>query len=440
MILIYVNRVTTRLEYTFDFVFKNRGIAYKTTSHKGSFEQFEGVKLNYSDQHFIETTSILPCPLLFSDDIPTFDLVKTKFHKIECLSFNAIVDPFASIFYVLTRMEEYNTLKIDGFGRFVATNSILFQFGWLEQTICDRWSVDIIDFLKERASYQLTILKETINLIPTFDIDNSYAYKNKGLLRSSFSNIKDFFLGRSKRLIERQSVQTGIAKDPYDTYDKILSLKDKNVDYKMFWLLGDLAKYDRNISHRSKKHRKLIKRLASTCDIGIHPSVKSTSYEFYLHNEIERLESILNKRVHISRQHYLVLKFPSTYQTLIGQEITDDYTMGFADLVGFRAGTARPFKWFDLTKNKITDLTIHPFAFMDGTLNEYMKLTPDEAKSKIKSLYQEVSEFGGDFSFIWHNETIGDYGIWKGWSEVFDYSVSLNQNLYDNPICNPIDL
>jgi len=427
MILIYVNRVTTRLEYTLDFVFKNRGIAYKTTSHKGSFEQFEGIKLNYSDQEFNDTTSIFPSSLLFSEDIPSIELTKKIFYQIECLSFNSFSDPFASIFYVLTRMEEYYALKTDSFGRFEAVQSIQFQYGWLEQAICDRWSLDILNFLKDKANYQLSVLNENVKVLPTFDIDNAYAYKNKGLLRSTVSNIKDFFLGRSKRLIERQSVQTGLTKDPYDTYDKILSMKKGNSSIMLFWLLGDFAKYDRNISHRSKKHKKLIQRMASSFEIGIHPSVKSTSYEFYLHNEIERLETIVKKRVHSSRQHFLVLKFPSTYQTLIGQEITDDYTMGFADQVGFRAGTARPFNWFDLTKNEVTNLIVHPFVFMDGTLNEYMKLNPEEAIERIDLLYKEVLEYGGEFSFIWHNETIGDYGIWKGWPKVFDYSVSLNE-------------
>ena len=101
--------------------------------------------------------------------------------------------------------------------------------------------------------------------------------------------------------------------------------------------------------------------------------------------------------------------------------------MGFADHVGFRAGTARPFKWFDLTKNVVTNLTVHPFVFMDGTLNEYMKLNPEEAIKRIDVLYQEVVACGGEYSFIWHNETIGDYGIWKGWSKVFEYSVSLGE-------------
>ncbi len=235
MILIYVNRVTTRLEYTFDFVFKNRGIAYKTTSHKGSFEQFEGIKLNYSDQEFDNTASILPAQLLFIEDIPSFELSKNKFHKTECLSFNSIIDPFSSIFYVLTRMEEYNSNQLDSFGRFLGTNSIQNHFGWLELAICDRWGIDILNFLKENANYQLTILTDDVKVLPTFDIDNAFAYKHKGVLRSSISNFKDFFLGRSKRLLERQRVQAGLMKDPYDTYDKLNSLVEKEIQFKMFW-------------------------------------------------------------------------------------------------------------------------------------------------------------------------------------------------------------
>ncbi len=100
--------------------------------------------------------------------------------------------------------------------------------------------------------------------------------------------------------------------------------------------------------------------------------------------------------------------------------------MGYSDLVGFRAGTSRPFKWFDLTKNEITNLTIHPLAFMDTTLNQSMKYSTLQAIDKIEALYDEVKKFGGEFSFIWHNETIGDYGIWKGWSKVFEHSLSLN--------------
>ena len=93
--------------------------------------------------------------------------------------------------------------------------------------------------------------------------------------------------------------------------------------------------------------------------------------------------------------------------------------MGYAEQTGFRAGTARCFKWFDLLKNEATNLNIHPFAYMDGTLLEYLKLTPSEAKIRIGELYHEVQKYGGAFSFLWHNETISGYQHWESYKEVF---------------------
>jgi len=427
MLLIYVNQVNDRLQYTFDFVFKERGIDYAITNDFIQFEQFSGNKFNYSDRFFEDTIQFEPVSLLFDESIGTYGISKKKFYKEDCICFNQKVDPFASVFYILTRMEEYSTHKSDKFGRFEGRNSVLFRFNWNEKAICDRWATDIIKYLNYNG-LEIEIQNISHKIIPTFDIDNAYAYKYKGVIRTTFATLKDFLLGRSRRILERQKVQTGFMKDPYDTYDKIFELAEKGIEIKLFWLLGDFAKYDRNISHRHNKQRKIIQRLSKKVSIGIHPSFKSNSYEFYLHNEIERLEEIINDRVFSSRQHFLCLKFPYTYQTLIGQEIKDDYTMGFADVAGFRIGTARAIKWFDLTTNQPTNLTIHPFAFMDGTLNEYMRLKPNEAKVLISQLYNEVKEFGGDFTFIWHNETIGDYGIWKGWSEVFDWSVTLNSS------------
>jgi hypothetical protein len=83
------------------------------------------------------------------------------------------------------------------------------------------------------------------------------------------------------------------------------------------------------------------------------------------------------------------------------------------------------FPWFDLIKNERTDLMIYPFAYMDGTLNEYLHLTPEEAMHLIRSLYEEISLFGGNFTFIWHNETLNNRGKWEGWREVFNYSLNL---------------
>jgi hypothetical protein len=197
----------------------------------------------------------------------------------------------------------------------------------------------------------------------------------------------------------------------------------------LFWLLGDYNKYDKNISGNDIRHQELIKEIAKIYSVHLHPSYESNASNLILKNEKKLIESILGKTVFSSRQHFLKVKIPSTYKNLLAEGFTDDYSLGFAEDLGFRAGTARSFYFFDLLSNSKTNLRIHPFAYMDGTLNLYLKLTPEQAKIEIQKLYQEVQTFGGDFIFIWHNETINNEGKWENWLQVFEYSINLENEI-----------
>jgi len=75
----------------------------------------------------------------------------------------------------------------------------------------------------------------------------------------------------------------------------------------------------------------------------------------------------------------LRLNLPDTYRNLIDEDITDDYSMGYAALPGFRAGICSPYNFYDLDIEVETKLRVHPFMVMDGTLKDYMKLTPTDA-------------------------------------------------------------
>jgi hypothetical protein len=299
------------------------------------------------------------------------------------------------------------------------------RFNWLEKVVCDRWAEAFMKFLvrNELITYRKPHYKVLIK--PTFDIDNAYAYQLKGGIRSVVSTAKDLIKGDRKRLAEREQVRKGSMRDPYDTYDYIESVAERGFEVNMFWLLGDYGKFDRNITYKDPRHQRLIRNMGRIAKVGIHPSYKSNSYEYYLNAERERLETILDHPVDHSRQHFLKMKLPGTYQHLEMAEIRHDYSMGYAEHLGFRCGTARPHLWFDLTKNRVSSLMVHPFAYMDGTLNEYLVLDTLTSKELISKLYAEVKKYGGDFVFIWHNETIGNYGKWVGWKEVLEFTLNL---------------
>ncbi len=426
MLLIFVEEISERLCFTLDFVFKNRGLEYQLTNDPVTFTNHTLPKLNYSERYFDDVLQLKPATVLFDEEVMIYSIHARQFNHVDCLSFNYVTDPLASIFYVLSRMEEYTSTLEDEHGRYLAKYSVLHRFNWLEQCICDRWAESFLKYLKNHALIKFAKEKYEVQIVPTFDIDNAYAYKLKGGARKVFSMAKDLLRGDRRRLIERQQVLLGTSADPYDTYDYIVSIADRGFQVNMFWLLGDYAKFDKNISFKDARHQRLIRKMDLKTTVGIHPSYKSNSYEYYLLNEKERLEEIVGHPIEHSRQHFLKFKLPSTYYNLMTLGINHEYSMGYAERVGFRAGTARPFYWFDLEHNTQTKMLLHPFVYMDGTLNEYLKLSPEQSMDKIKALYQEIKKYGGDFVCIWHNETIGNYGKWKGWNEVLEYTLELN--------------
>ena len=72
-----------------------------------------------------------------------------------------------------------------------------------------------------------------------------------------------------------------------------------------------------------------------------------------------------------------------------------------------------------------TPLKIFPFALMDTTLNDYMKLTPRQSLGKIRDLKNEVKAVNGTFITLFHNESLSDYLRWKGWKKLYDSMIKI---------------
>lgn len=419
MITVLVDNITTRIEYTFDFIFRLRGVDFLLVTNVADYDSATGPKLNYSSLKTDEFT-VVPCPLLLDNKIEKQDISKARFKSLECLSFDCATDLVASIFYVLTRYEEYTCTSKDEHGRFPANESVLVKFDWIEKCVCDRWAEELIALINAKN----LIEKSEVKLIPTFDIDNTYAYKLKTGKLKILSICKDIIRLDFERLKERRLVNNG-QKDPYDTFEIIREIGLKNKETKLFWLVGERAERDRNISIDNLEHQQLIASLDRDFEVNLHPSYNSNGCDQLIEKEKISIQFVLGREVIRSRQHYLRFELPRTHNSLLNVGFLHEYSMGFAERIGFRSGTARSHFWFNLEVNERTRLHIHPFAYMDGTLNEYMRLSVEESMLKVQELYNEVCRFGGDFIFIWHNETIGDYKKWKGWSELLHFTLNL---------------
>jgi len=410
VILIYTQHLSNRLTYVLDFCFKSKFCDYSVTDVLTDFKNFEGLKINYSAKYLQANLTIKPEGLLCESDIHNSKNVAFKNEEWEI---NGIKDDFSLIFYFLTCYEEYVIKERDKHDRFSAKSSTFTLYHRLDFPNVDL----IIKSIWEKLGLDYSTIQQQHKTILTFDIDSAWAIKHKSLGRKIGSDIKSLLKGES--LKEKIAIRKDKQLDPFDTFSQIIELSD-NYEVLCFILLGNWGKYDKNIHWKNKAFRLLIESLSKKIKLGIHPSYQSYLKGDVVKKEIDCLNFISGKKTYASRQHFLKLQLPESYNLLIKNGIKEDYSMGFADGYGFRAGTCFPFYFFDLHQNSVTDLKVFPISYMDGTLNQYLKKSIHESVSIVNTLKMRIKDVGGYFIPLWHNETIGEHGIWKGWKSVFD--------------------
>jgi hypothetical protein len=332
-------------------------------------------------------------------------------------------DVFAASFFMISRYEEYLPQQKDKFDRIIAENSNAYIHNFLHISVVDHWAL-ILRKEIEKLYPSLIFPVRKFTYIPTIDVDIAYAYKFRNHIRLTGATVRSIIKGDFKDNHRRYRTLLRNDRDPYDTFDIITDLcYEYGFDPTFFFLLGRYGRFDKNISADTIELHGLIKKIHIKYKVGIHPSYGSNLNDNLLQNEINILEKITGQAVTKSRQHFLKIKLPETYQKLIACGIREDYTMGYASQVGFRAGTSTPFQFYDLSTEKETFLKVYPFQVMDGTLNQYLGLTPNEAISIIVKIINEIKLVNGTFISLWHNESLSEIREWIGWREVY-YSMT----------------
>lgn len=436
--MIYTFHITNRIKYIMQYVFEERlGIEYLITDDKQVYKSAAAsLKIAYANEPCDEGVYFYAAPLLFEKGIKQIQL-NEKFVNGAAVLFvhdkNAALpfDAFAAIFYLLSRYEEYFNAPRDKHGNYNYTNSILYKLNVLDTPLVEQW----IEMLKEVItkkfpSAQLKDHKAKFGL--SFDIDVAYAYKNRSTAIFAAGFVKKILLLHFNEAKDQLLTLLKRREDMYDTYQYIFS-SIKYIKPIFFFDMGNYGRFDKNPSYKNEKFRQLIQSISKKGLVGIHPSYSSNANNKLVAAEKRKLEQITGKPVTASRQHYLKLKLPSTYNLLINNNIAEDFTMGYSGYYGFRAGTCNSFLFFDLVNDQQTQLRLYPFAYMEVTLNNYLNLTIDEAKKIISRLVQTIKKYNGVFIPLWHNSTLCESKEWKGWREVFEHSL---QEIMNNKLEN----
>ena len=426
MILFYSEQRTKRLEYIVNQIF-NRilGVEAEVCTDETFFADYSGCKINYSSKHFEKCLNIFPHSLLFETDIHPQTLTFSEYKDIPiCFQTSQTdyfpFDIFAASFYFLSRYEEYLVESSDAHQRFDAKDSLAYQHNFLNVPIVDCW-VQILKKTLENNFPQLAFPTKTHSFTPTYDIDLAFAYLQKGFFLQLAGYAKLLLKLDFRKIITRTKVLLKKEEDPFYTFDYLIDIHKKHQLRPCYFFLAakHKSKYDRNPAWENKAFQKLISDLSLSSEIGIHASYYAKENPQRIEAERSYLQIVAQKPIVKNRFHFLRFTLPDGYRHLLENGITEDYSMGYPEYIGFRAGTCTPFFFFDLPKNAPTNLLVYPLLCME---NAFLHCRSSEEIIQILVPYiEKIKQYNGTLTTLFHNHAFDGKEVGTKWKEVLEW-------------------
>lgn len=314
------------------------------------------------------------------------------------------LDLLASILLSLSRWEETLPTERDVHGRFPASMSLAFRDGFLIRPVVDEYGLAFEQALNYLLSgWRPTERKLRVKL--SHDVDEVG-------LPFSLTSAVGHTVRRHKFLATAQDLVAwlpGVNPAYLEAVRQIVQLSlDRGLDSAVYWKASPPGPMDSGYDPRHPKVQRVIfwmhKRGVET---GVHPGYDTFLSPERLSLEVQVLREVLGKRLLGGRQHYLRW-CPKSWQHWEDCGLAYDSSVGYADHVGFRAGTCLPYRPWLLSLNREARLMEIPLIAMDVTLRGYMGLTGQQSFEPVLECLRRCSVVGGVFTLLWHNSSLID--------------------------------
>ena len=360
-------------------------------------------------------------PVLYG--FPEILVINNQFKTIRCK-----IDIFSSIFFMLTRWEEYVTSAKDGFGRFPEELSLSIKWGFHRRPVVNEY-VEMIWRMLIDSGFSGTRRKLKFEVALTHDIDEIVRYKNLSRLIRILAG--DIALRKKPALIpvtfsEYFQFKSGKIKDSYDTFDFLMDMSEKINVKSIFYFLSQ--KHQSNLKKTYANHDMrydiqdpdVALKIRNISDrghmIGLHGSFFSFNDPELFSYEMKNLEEIAGN-VAESRQHYLRFSSPLTCEIAAKNNIKRDSSLGFNFDIGFRCGICNEFKVYNFLKRKTLDLVEMPLTTMEAAVLGLSK-NPADFFSIICSQIDLVRKYNGKFVLLWHTNSFNNY-YWLNYQKYY---------------------
>ncbi|MEL6676078.1 MAG: hypothetical protein AAFR61_27980 [Bacteroidota bacterium] len=335
-------------------------------------------------------------------------------------------DILAAVFYLVADVEKYQASHLDHYQRYEQQAYPSADWGLEHRPLAQVYAEELWEVLtaahpkaaawRQSASFTYEI---------TWDIDHPWKYLHKSLPVSLGGWVKEWLRGDVSSALERMRSWVS-RKDPYFTFEEVLTLSPPERS-RFFFLIDRHHSNDSRFTYQLPALQALIRKIAATHPVGIHPSFTSFQDEEKIRHETTMLGHFTDQSVQSARMHYLRFHYPETYRYLLQAGIRHEYTPCLYQQGGFPLGVAVPIPWYDLLADVESELMLHPTLLMDRSLQQYAALSPEAALERTKTLIEVCHTFNGHFTLLLHNDVLSESGEWKGWSAFARETISLLQ-------------
>lgn len=358
--------------------------------------------------------------------------------KIERLNGKIILyaDLIASTYFLLSRYEEIVKPECrDQHGRFLAKDSVVFQQGFGFRPLVDEWGLYLRNLLREVGVDLAEEKKGFTKIYLTHDVDVPFQFfKFRQVIKQWIKNLIHYgiFISQPyRKYINGKDDAFYITFQKMITYDSNLQKHfGKSFVESIYFLISAGKRGSKEYCNiESRKFKTLVNELKkSDATLGYHVSYEAGKNPRLIKKEINRLSSLCDISNLKSRHHYLRWTEPEHIEFIQDAGIKDDFSLGYADAIGFRCGTSKSYHFINPKTQKITNVLIHPMQIMECSLDrqQYMNLNYESAFDVCKKVIFEVYKHNGELNLLFHNTSfIDEYYHDRLYKELLDYVVEI---------------
>lgn len=313
-------------------------------------------------------------------------------------------DIVASAFYFLTRYEETYLPCRDRFGRVEEDRLSLVTEGLADRAPVDEYREVLASWLSRLLGRPIAPHPPGYEVLLTHDVDSGFR-----VTRGPFWS--HVLRGMARDIVRRRSPRTALELGvnasaltlggdiPFGSVTDILRMAERHGRTSHFFFMANGTHPD-DAAYDIRALRTVLRTIVDAGHrVGLHVGLDAADDWPSLRREWDLLSEVLGRAPSGARTHFLRFDPWRTPRLLEAVGACFDSSAAFSLRCGFRSGTTRPHRLYDLEAGRVLDLWEYPLAIMDKAVYD---LPPAARRDAVARVVSAVRRHGGCLTINWH--------------------------------------